>query len=942
MPAIGDNRKQDVVALVRLALPLLDRVDPLGQHLLIRLEGQARGRGQDLPLAGADRRQPGIAAQVGLAHHIRDRAEHGDQVGDVDEVREARHRLVVARGLEFQLGHGIAESAGPSVELVQAALGQGVGLHEALQAEHLAHGVGDGRAGGEDQVPVGLGLRDEAGLGVEVPRPLRAIRADALQARHVGREAEFPELLRLVHHQLVDADLADGQHVVLARGERFQLRLHALLQPLQALAGDAVVPVDLLQQIDVALNLRVDQPLLELCRRRDELEGRMRDDDAVPVARGGAGQEALALFLHEVGLVRDQDLGIRVEQQELAAGLRQAVAGHHHHRLGDEPEPALLHDGGRHAEGLSGTDRVGDVGRAGADDAPDHPLLVLAHRDDAGRTRQLQVPPVEGARDEVVEAVVVDARQPVGALRILPDPVLEGRLDFGELLLGRLGLGRVDLPPLPPVLDPGVVDLRDRGIQGVVQQIAGMPPLRAPLRGRGRVPVKGMDVEGPRGDLDGVPNLHRDAHLLGDEGLHHVGGHPGGAEPGGDVGGLQVLGLHSPQRRDVAQVARIQGRGGLGHGQLGADRAGQVGVRRLPDLDPLRGEGGIEEHRVAQLGQGLLTRAADQFGDAVGIDMADLVQGDGEGVGRRGDDRLHGRVDHPLGKDRPLPGRVGVLVIVLDRGHQPAIGVVEEGREVRPAHRLAHLTRFLIRAGGDARLIDGPELPDEALVRGPEADLGLSPGLVGLLGPQHRPHRVADRDQAADDPGVLGEDALLVRRRLHRDRHRLAVYDLHQLAAEQDVAALLGGRALGGGAHHDAGRLGPRRGRRLTDRDAGRRADRLQRAAECRLRVHPAAGTAGVGRAEGAAGPGVLAQHHSGVFGEVAVHAQRLVAVFRQDHLRHPVPLQAGRLLAGAALLQEQNVHHDLGAGGGLHRALRQAHGADQVGHARDVWNGME
>ena len=136
----------------------------------------------------------------------------------------------------------------------------------------------------------------------------------------------------------------------------------------------------------------------------------------------GARQEAGALVLDEIGLVGDQDAGGRVELQELARGLGQAVAGHDQHRLADQAEPLLLHDRGGDGEGLSRADRVGDVGGAGGDDAPDHPLLVLVEPDDVAGAGQGQVAPVEVARHQVVEAVVVDPREPVGAVGIGPDP----------------------------------------------------------------------------------------------------------------------------------------------------------------------------------------------------------------------------------------------------------------------------------------------------------------------------------------------------------------------------------------------------------------------------------------------------------------------------------------------------------------------------------------
>ena len=49
MPAVGDHGEQDVVALLRLPLALLDRLDPLGEMALIGEERFARRRGDDLP-----------------------------------------------------------------------------------------------------------------------------------------------------------------------------------------------------------------------------------------------------------------------------------------------------------------------------------------------------------------------------------------------------------------------------------------------------------------------------------------------------------------------------------------------------------------------------------------------------------------------------------------------------------------------------------------------------------------------------------------------------------------------------------------------------------------------------------------------------------------------------------------------------------------------------
>ena len=102
----------------------------------------------------------------------------------------------------------------------------------------------------------------------------------------------------------------------------------------------------------------------------------MRDDDRIPSRRCRPRQEAGALVLGEVGLVGDQDPRVRLERQEFAGSLCQAMSGYDEHRLGDQAEPPLFHDGGGHGHRLAGADGVCEVGRAIGDDPPDAEFLV--------------------------------------------------------------------------------------------------------------------------------------------------------------------------------------------------------------------------------------------------------------------------------------------------------------------------------------------------------------------------------------------------------------------------------------------------------------------------------------------------------------------------------------------------------------------------------------
>ena len=222
------------------------------------------------------------------------------------------------------------------------------------------------------------------------------------------------------------------------------------------------------------------------------------------------------------------------------------------------------------------------------------------------------------------------------------------------------------------------------------------------------------------------------------------GRNPRGAEAGGDSGGRDVLRLGFEQRLDVSGILGVEGGGRLSGGELGPHRAGEIGVRRLPALGH-----GIAEDRGAQLLQRLVRLAFQQLGQTLGIDMADLVEGDGERVGGRGDERRRRRRDHALIEDRTLAGDAGVQVVILDAGDQPAIRVVGEVREVRAAVDLPLLAGLRVLEGGDDGVVDRAVVADEARIGRSQLDLGLRPGPAAGLGAEHFAHGIADRHEGA-------------------------------------------------------------------------------------------------------------------------------------------------------------------------------------------------
>ena len=117
--------------------------------------------------------------------------------------------------------------------------------------------------------------------------------------------------------------------------------------------------------------------------------------------------------------------------------------------------------------------------------------------------------PIEGSGCDIVEAVIIDPRQPVSPARIGPYLALEGGLDLGELLLCRLGIYDIEDAPLAVAVFDRVEDLRNTAVEGIGEQFAGMPALGAPNWKTCRVGMHDTIVQYDTRNDDAIM-LHRD------------------------------------------------------------------------------------------------------------------------------------------------------------------------------------------------------------------------------------------------------------------------------------------------------------------------------------------------------------------------------------------------------------------------------------------------
>ena len=165
---------------------------------------------------------------------------------------------------------------------------------------------------------------------------------------------------------------------------------------------------------------------------------------------------------------------------------------------------------------------------------------------------------IEGAWGDVVEAVVVDARQAVGAIGVGPDPALEFVLDLLQLRLRRLGVDDIEDAALAVAILHGVEDLRHAAVQRVGEELARMPPIGAPFGRAGRHPAELACLHRPRSELGHVVDFDVGAHRLLDESDDIGGRDPWRAEPRRDVGRAEIGGLDALQRSDIALVLCVE------------------------------------------------------------------------------------------------------------------------------------------------------------------------------------------------------------------------------------------------------------------------------------------------------------------------------------------------------------------------------------------------
>ena len=184
-----------------------------------------------------------------------------------------------------------------------------------------------------------------------------------------------------------------------------------------------------------------------------------------------------------------------------------------------------------------------------------------------------------------VKFLVVEPRQPLPALRVFPNPILERLLDKLLLTLGDGGFFLVqDRSPIA-MLVLHIIHHTDRAeIQGLLYDFVTVGPGRSVGAVRldaAPVGALALDTPIPRVlgvmDTDFIPHIPGGAHELMGELIYHINGEPCSTQADGNLGSSQVCGLHRFQGLYIDGVILwVELCSLLGNGQFLPDIAGQV------------------------------------------------------------------------------------------------------------------------------------------------------------------------------------------------------------------------------------------------------------------------------------------------------------------------------------------------------------------------------
>ena len=240
--------------------------------------------------------------------------------------------------------------------------------------------------------------------------------------------------MRLIHKEPVNAQLLEGDHIVLALigAQFFQLGFQRFPGLFHLLDGEILTCVDF-QLIDGGkrfINLLLNNTLLPLKGQRNALKLAVPNDDSIVVAGGDAGAEFFAVCGLKILAPCHQKFGVGVEVQKIRCPLFRQMVGHYEQGFLAQPQPFRFHSGCRHFVGLARTNFVCKQRITAIKHMSNGVALVLPEGDLRVHAHEFDVTSVILTGTGRVEQLVVLLHQRNAPLGVLPDPVGKSVLDM--------------------------------------------------------------------------------------------------------------------------------------------------------------------------------------------------------------------------------------------------------------------------------------------------------------------------------------------------------------------------------------------------------------------------------------------------------------------------------------------------------------------------------
>ena len=513
---------------------------------------------------------------------------------------------------------------------------------------------------------------------------------DTGHAGHLGGDHRILEIVRLVHHQAVHAQLLKGDDVILAAlvVELVQLPLQLLFHALHLLDGKILGALGFQRSglCHYIVDLLLQVHFLPFIGKRYLFKLAVPDHNDVKIAGSNAGAEFFAIGLFKIRLARYQNFRVGVEQQRLGRHLFGQMVGYYDQCFIAKTQTLFLHGAGDHLERFPSPHLMCQKYVVAVQHVGNGVALMGPQCDFRVHAGKAQIAAVVFPRADAVEFAVVQAYQRLPTLRLFENPFFKFVFYQALLGVGSLGGGVVQHAFFVSLCVGNCIKHLHRpqvqrslcdfiGILAVCAVGDGCFDAAVAVALVRDIPLTG---ERRKQHLHGKARGQRRLQQLHEKILNVFRWYPCGTQPHRNFTGVEVLRLYLLQRLHIDLIVRVGRCGQPGNGQLLPHIAGKIFVsRQINRLGLFR----VTEDNAGQIADDFALRFSRDLCHVGKVHTGLLGQAQHQRfIG--GIHMVHhlGRADGPLREHIRLAPVMALAVDVLQRAEQEIPGILTERR----------------------------------------------------------------------------------------------------------------------------------------------------------------------------------------------------------------------------------------------------------------------